>query len=236
MPVARTVALLLLCALAGAACAKAPDPGPDPRAKAAFDRTKRTQATYALYSWNWVKGSGFETGPHWSAEFHRSSLHRVETPHVRIVADCAAGTGTMLQVNSGKTESSSAIAGAACGINSNFPIRDLEWLGRKATRFGPVDLLRVLDPADERIYAVDQAGALVASEIFPRDKAAASCLQQEPLAVERVLPAEDMFTVGSLKRSFAAVRFQSPPNAYSGDLWLGTRRCISVIPDLIRDP
>ena len=223
---ARPLALLLLCTLAGAACAKAAETKPDPRARAAFDRTKRTQATYALYSWNWVKGAGFEPGPHWSAEFHRGNLHRVETPHVRLVADCAAGTGTMLQVESGKTQSNSAIAGAACGINSNFPIRDLEWLGRKATRFGPVDMLRVLDPADERIYAVDRAGVLVASEIFPRDRAAGSCLQQEPLAVETALPAEDMFSADSLRKSFAAPKFQSKPMAYVGDLWLGTRRCV----------
>jgi hypothetical protein len=222
----RTFLLLLVSTLAGAACAKAAEPGPDPRAKAAFDRTKRTQETYALYSWNWVKGSGLETGPHWSAEFHRGTLHRVETPHVRLVADCAAGTGIMLQVDSGKTESNSAIAGAACGINSNFPVRNLEWLGRKATRFGPVDMLRVIDPADERIYAVNGAGVLVASEIFPRSKAEGSCLQQEPLAVESTLPAEDMFSAQSLRKSFAAARFQSRPKAYVGDLWLGTRRCV----------
>jgi hypothetical protein len=63
----RTFALLLLVTLGVAACAEAAEPAPDPRAKAAFDRTKRTQETYALYSWNWVKGSGLEPGPQWSA-------------------------------------------------------------------------------------------------------------------------------------------------------------------------
>jgi len=223
---ARALALWLFFAVAGAACAEAAEPAPDPRAKAAFERTKRTRETYALYSWNWVKGSGFETGPHWSAEFHRGTLHRVETPHVRLVADCAAGTGTMLRVDTGQIENGAAVAGAACGINSNFPVRNLEWLGRKATRFGTLDMLRVVDHADERLYAVDQAGVLVASEIFPRDKASGSCLQQEPLAVEKALPAEDMFSEASLQKSFAADRFQSPPKAYVGDLWLGTRRCV----------
>ena len=132
----------------------------------------------------------------------------------------------MFRVDTGEIESGAAVAGAACGINSNFPIRNLEWLGRKATRFGTLDRLRVVDPADERLYAVDQAGVLVASEIFPRDKEAGSCLQQEPLAVERTLPAEDMFSEQSLRKSFAAPRFQSPPRAYVGDLWLGTRRCV----------
>lgn len=222
----RPFLLLLFCTLAGAACAKAAEPEPDPRAKAAFDRTKRTQETYALYSWNWVKGSGFESGPHWSAEFHRGDLHRVETPHVRIIADCAAGTGTMFQVDSGQTESNASLARAACGINSNFPIRNLEWLGRKTTRFGALDMLRVVDSSDERIYAVDQAGVLVASEIFPLDKGSARCLQQEPLAVEKTLPAEDMFSAASLRKSFAAPRFEAPPKAYVGDLWLGARRCL----------
>jgi hypothetical protein len=211
---------------AGNACAKAPEPGPDPRAKAALDRTKRTQETYALYSWNWVKGSGSDAGPRWSAEFHRGNLHRVETPHVRIIADCAAGTGSMFEVHSGRTESNASIAGAACGINSNFPIRKLEWLGRKTTRYGALDVLRVVDSADERIYAVDPAGVLIASEIFPRANGAGFCLQQEPLAVEKSLPAKDMFSAESLRKSFAARRFERPPTAYVGDLWLGARRCV----------
>ena len=72
----------------------------------AFERTKRTRATYALYSWNWIKGDGFEGGPQWSAEFHRGTLHRVETPRFRVVADCAAGTGAMIDVDSGRIERS----------------------------------------------------------------------------------------------------------------------------------
>lgn len=223
---ARTLGLWLACALAGTSCAEAAAPGPDARAKAAFERTKRTRATYALYSWNWIEGAGFEGGPQWSAEFHRGTLHRVETPRFRVVADCAAGTGAMIDVDSGRIESNSAIAGAACGINSNFPIRNLEWLGRTETRFGTVDRLRVVDPEDERIYAVSRAGVLVASEVFPRGKGTGSCLQSEPLAVEKTLPARDMFSEASLSRSFAAARFGAPPRAYSGDLWLGTRRCV----------
>lgn len=222
----RLRGLSLLCAAMVAACADSAEPAPDPRALAALERTRTTRATYALYAWNWVKGSGYGTGPRWSAEFHRGHLHRVETPHVRLIADCSARTGTMLQVDSGKIESGAAIAGAACGIQSNSPVRALEWLGRKESRFGPVDMLRVTDPADERIYAVDPSGVLVASEIFPRDKAAGYCLQQEPLAVERSLPAEDMFSQESLRTSFAAARFQAPPEAYAGDLWLGARRCV----------
>ncbi|HYJ82478.1 MAG TPA: hypothetical protein VEW26_06510, partial [Allosphingosinicella sp.] len=79
-----------------------------------------------------------------------------------------------------------------------------------------------------RLYAVDDKGALVASEIFPRDPAAGYCVQQEPLAVERGLPAEDMFSTQSLDRSFAATRFQAAPRAPVGDLWLGERRCVGV--------
>lgn len=223
----RALALLLIGATAASAtCAKSAEPAPDPRAQAAFERTKRTRETYALYSWNWVKGAGLEISPQWSAEFHRGNLHRVETPQVRVVADCAAGTGAMIEVASGRTESGAAAAGAACGINSNFPIRNLEWLGRKNSRFGALDMLRVLDSGDERIYAVDRAGVLVAAEVFPRDEGTGSCLQQEPLAVEKVLPAEDMFSEESLQSSFAEARFQSPPKAYIGDLWFGARRCV----------
>ena len=220
------LALAVFGACAAAAAAETAEPAPDPRARAVFERTKQTRATYALYSWNWVKGSGFETGPHWSAEFHRGPLHRVETPHVRLVADCSAGTGTMLRVDSNETESGAGVARAACGINSNFPLRSLEWLGRKSSRFGPVETVRILDRSDERIYAVDESGVLVASEIFPRDPKATYCVQQEPLAIERRLPGTDMFSPRSLSRSFAAERFATPPEAAVGDLWLGTRRCV----------
>jgi hypothetical protein len=89
-----------------------------------------------------------------------------------------------------------------------------------------VDMLRVVDPADERIYAVDRAGVLVASEIFPRGKVPGSCLQQEPLAIEKTMPAEDMFSKASLQQSFAAGRFAARPKTYVGDLWLGARRCV----------
>jgi hypothetical protein len=221
--VLSAVALVLLGASTSAAVT---EPAPDPRARAVFERTKQTRATYALYAWNWVRGSGFEAGPHWSAEFHRGNLHRVETPHVRVVADCGARTGTMLHVGTNRIESGAGVAGAACGINSNFPLRNLEWLGRRSSRFGPVETLRILDLADERIYAVDETGVLVASEIFPRDPAATYCVQQEPLAIERKLPAKDMFSTKSLGRSFAAGRFLASPTAAVGDLWLGTRRCV----------
>jgi hypothetical protein len=219
-------ALLLGLAASGDAGASPAEGADDARARAAFDRTKRTDATYALYSWNWVKGAGFETGPHWSAEFHRGRLHRVETPHIRVVADCAAGTGTLLNVATGRSETGPAPARAACGINSNSPIRNLEYLGRVDSRFGKLDRLRIRDAADERLYAVDDSGVLVASEIFPRDPAAGYCVQQEPLAIERSLPAQDMFSRRSLDRSFAATRFEAAPGAPVGDLWLGERRCV----------
>jgi hypothetical protein len=219
-------AILVGLAALGIAGATSAEPAPDARARAVFDRTKQTQATYAHYSWNWVKGSGFATGPHWSAEFHRGRLHRVETPHIRVVADCAAGTGTFFHVETGEGEDSPAAARAACGINSNVPLRSLQWLGRKPSRFGPVDVVRILDPAEERIYAVDDDGVLVSTEIFPRDPAAEYCVQQEPLAIERALPADDMFSKDSLRRSFAAPRFETVPEAPTGDLWISERRCV----------
>jgi hypothetical protein len=224
--VARGLFFWLVFALAADASARPAPPSSDARAGAVFERTKQARATYALYSWNWVKEAGSGAGLQWAAEFHRGSLHRVETPNIRVVADCAAGTGTMLQVDSGETRSGPGIAGAACGINSNFQIRRLQWLGRKATRFGPLERLRILDPANERLYAVDRDGILVAAEIFPRDGAGGGCLQQEPLALEKTLPAQNIFSEESLGKSFAAPRFRSPPKAYSGDLWLGSRRCV----------
>jgi hypothetical protein len=225
----RALALLLICALAGPALAKKPRPTKrpaDPRAQEVFDRTKAIEATYALYDWNWRRGNDGHVSLHWSAEFHRGSLHRMETPHLRAVADCSARKGTLVEVPSGRTESHAWIANAICGIRSDKIMYSLEYVGRRNSRFGPIDTIRVTELLNERFYGVNQAGIIVAAEYFSTDSALKGCVQTEPLAVEKELPAADMFSVESLARSFVPEKYQKGPEAPAGDLWSGSRRCV----------
>ena len=196
----------------------------DPRA--VVERTRTTESTYALYAWNWVRDPDGSRRREWSAEFHSGTRHRVETPAVRIVADCAAHTGTALDVTSGESIEGPSVAAAACGISAHAPVRSLEWLGRRDSRFGPVDLLRLVDPENERTYAVSAEGILVAAEIFASDPQAAHCVQNEAVAVERTLPEGDFFSVESLARSVVADRYREPPEAAFADLWTRQLSCI----------
>lgn len=227
-PMRRALALLLLCVLSGPALAKKrPAKVPaEPKAQAVFERTKSIQATYALYDWNWRRGDDGQVSLHWSAEFHRGSLHRMETPDLRAVADCSARKGTLVEIRSGRTESHAWIANAICGIRSDKIMYSLEYVGRTTGRFGPVDTIRVTDLLNERYYAVDEAGIIVATEYFSTDAALKGCVQTEPLAVRKELPAADIFSVESLAQSFVPEKYQRGPETPAGDLWSGGRRCV----------
>ncbi|HEX8513624.1 MAG TPA: hypothetical protein VF688_11035 [Allosphingosinicella sp.] len=224
----RALILMLLCALAGPAPAKkrpAKIPA-DPKAQEVFDRTKNVRAAYALYDWNWRRGDDGRVSLHWSAEFHRGSSHRMETPDLRAVADCSTRKGTLLEIRSGLTQSHAWIANAICGIRSDKIIYGLEWVGRKDSRFGPVDTIRVTDLLNERLYTVDEVGIIVATEYFSRDAALKGCVQTEPVSIEKELPAADIFAVESLERSFVPEKYQKGPETPAGDLWSGSRRCV----------
>jgi hypothetical protein len=119
-----------------------------------------------------------------------------------------------------------AIANAACGIQSNSRVIEMEWLEQMDSRFGPVDRIRIVDPADDRLYAVNAQGVLVASEQFPRTASGRYCVQTRVIAVDNHLPEEDIFSAASLSRSVVPSRFRSRGEEDQGDLWLSHRRCI----------
>lgn len=218
-------ALLLLTAFAQATAA--PAAGDEAaRALAVLERTKTTRATYALYLWAWMEDADGGLRDEWAAEFHSGARHRVETPDVRIVADCDAQTGTALVVASGERITGRQVSQVACGINTVQPILEAAALGSLASRFGAVDRLRIVDADAERFYAVDRDGILVGAEIYRlRGR---GCLQNEPLAVERTLPDGDLFSEESLERSFVAERYRRAPERRIGDLWTPGRTCPSA--------
>lgn len=218
--------LLLLCALSGPASAKKRPAKVDPKAQEVFDRTKKVQATYAIYNWSWRRGYDGRISLHWSAEFHQGSKHRIENPDLRAVADCSTGEAAVLEPGGELIGNHAWMGDAICGIRSDKLVRRMEWVGRKDSRFGPLDTIRLIGFQEERIYTVDSTGILVATETFPTVSGLKSCVQTEPLAIEAELPAADIFSVASLIQSAVPEKYRTGPEAPVGDLWSGTRRCI----------
>jgi hypothetical protein len=198
----------------------------DPAAQAVVERTRTTTATYSVYHWDWIRLSNGEPYRQWSAEFHHGTRHRVESPLFRGVADCAAGTGTLLFLATGETRTGAAVARSACGIDSNEDVTSIELAGETGSAFGPAETVRLFAGGKERIYVVDRDGVLLAAEIFATAEGNSECLQSAPTALERSVPEGDIFSEDSLAYSVVAPRFQRPPAGNFGDYWIGDRRCI----------
>jgi hypothetical protein len=181
----------------------------DPRANQAIERSRKTNATYSLYMWNRITKADENPTEEWSAEFHNGTLHRVETLHLRVVADCAAVMGSWLNVDTGETATNAQAARVACGISSAAPLRSDEFVSRGKSRFGPVDRIRVTDDEVIRTYDVADNGALVAATISDLN----GTLRLENWAVDLrpTLPSEDIFSKESLQRSVVPDQYKQRP-------------------------
>jgi hypothetical protein len=183
----------------------------DPRATAVVERTHETRATYSLYVWTRITPPGREPIEEWAAEFNSGSMHRVETPRDRVLADCDAMTGTILHVVTGEMVRSPAAASMACGIDAQANIVRSKWLGRAETPFGPADRILLSFADGARSYEVAENGALLAETIFAAD----GNLRVTNSAIEMSasLPADDIFTEESLLRSVVPEQFKQKPAA-----------------------
>ena len=81
--------------------AMAETPGDTAKVAAIIARTKLTRTTYAAYFWNRIERAGQAPVEEWSAEFNAGPRHRVETPRDRVVADCAAQSGSAWSIARG---------------------------------------------------------------------------------------------------------------------------------------
>lgn len=201
----KEIAIAIL--MVAAACTAGSEVTSDPKAQEVVERTHRTTATFSLYSWNDVPDEGsIKDG--WSAEFHKGHLHRMEAPQVRMVADCARMTGTRLIVSTGELLSDPSVAKAACGINTNFEIDSVEWLGRHTSAFGVVDRVRVVAADATRTYDVLESGALATATY--EDPVGRPLVKNWAVAVLDNAP-DDIFTKESLARSAVPLEFQKEP-------------------------
>jgi hypothetical protein len=178
---------------------------------AVIARSKLTRSTYAVYFWNRIQPPGQEAAEEWSAEFNSGSLHRVETPRDRLIADCAAHTGTYLSLVTHEVVTGPQIAGVACGINTNRPFLALEALGRVKIRFIDADRVRVTDAENVRTYDISDDGIILRTTFETNDARHLLVLDVEAVEVSRSLPSSNIFDEASLNMSFVPDRLKAAP-------------------------
>ena len=180
------------------------------KVKEVVDRTKTTQTTYTVYTWNELSRDGTQV-QEWAAEFHSGDKHRVETPRDRLIADCRAQTGSGLTPATGETLEGLAVARAACGINTNKAFLAIEWQGEVKTPFGMADRVRLVDKDDIRTYDVSPSGVIVRATYARNSPDAPVELMSEAVSILSELPSPDMFDKASLTKSYVPDRFRAAP-------------------------
>jgi hypothetical protein len=174
-------------------------------------RTKTTSATYSLYSWNRITPPGRPPNEEWSAEFNDGPLHRVETPRDRLIANCVERSGTAYSIPTDRTFSGPAVAGVACGINTNKPIIAIRYIGHFVDRAGQADRVEVTDAENIRTYDVTSDGILIRTIFALNTPERPVVLDVETEAVLRTLPRQDMFDAASLSQSVVPEAYKKPP-------------------------
>jgi hypothetical protein len=180
---------------------------------ALITKTRITQTTYSLFSWNRINPPNGEIIEEWSAEFNSGNFHRVETPRNRIIANCQAMTGTMIDLDTGKLNSGKSIANAACGINANIEILSAKKIGRIKTEFGIADGIEIVDAYQIRTYHISKNGILLAATIYGKQQDRPIFLKNWATHVDNALPSDNVFSKASLYKSFVPKRWQQSSSA-----------------------
>jgi hypothetical protein len=206
----RATAAALLCVAAAAAVPTVS--AETTTAETVVARTKSPPSDYSLYQWTEVRPDDTSRFSFWAAEFHRGSLHRVETPMDRLVADCSAMTGTHLSLVTGETKSGRDVAETACGIdmaNAGAP----DYAGRLDSGYGALDIIKLRKDQLDRVYWISPAGLIIQSEFRKGSDANDWVLRNWAIRVEMTSPSEKMFSPDSLSASFVPIHIQAGPAA-----------------------
>lgn len=195
------------CIIAACAVAKPIDN----EIQALIDNTRNTRETYSLYSWNILFPQGADEVQEWSAEFHSGTKHRVETPRDRLIADCSTMEGSHLNIAADEVVRGPEVAKAACGIQANSKIESARRLGERSTPFGTSTQIEIIDPVHVRTYDIDAGGILLGATISDKDDQRTLRLKSVAVAVEKALPAEDIFSEESLEESVVAEQYRVAP-------------------------
>lgn len=164
-----------------------------------IERTKTTQARYALVSRNEIRRDD-ATIHEFSAEFNRGDLHRVETPRDRIVANCRTGWNAHLNVATGVITHDDAASGMACGVYTGDGLLNAEITGTRSSQFGLLQQLKIRTIGGlTRTYEIAPNGAILSEEII--DPAGKPRLLTTVMSLSDRLPSVDIFSEASLARS-----------------------------------
>lgn len=200
----------LLLAVISVSCS-AQSPAISSDAVALIERTRTTDATYSLFLWNRIDVDDV-LSEEWSAEFHSGHLHRVETPNVRVIANCALQTGHMLDLRTGAQKSGPEVARGACGINANTKMQSARVRGMIDTSFGKARRIELIDEADVRVYDIAASGALLRTTYAAKASPEKYIIITEARAFSTDKPDPTMFSRASLNRSFVPDPYRQPPD------------------------
>jgi hypothetical protein len=185
-------------------------PAIDKRAAEVFLRTRRVSTTYAVYQWNEVADNLHTGRSEWAAEFHSGKMHRVETPSVRVVADCSTLAGFMYDVAKKQVIADPSAGAYACGINLGAIPRVLEFVRQVRSVYGPLDVIHVIDDRDDRFYGVSAAGVIITTD-YTSLKDDGHCLQGTTIALSDKLPQGDLFSEASLNETAVPEKYRTEP-------------------------
>lgn len=172
-----------------------------PEVRAVIERSRNPTTDYTSFHVDRVV-SGGERFIATSAEYHRRTMHRVETRPTRMLIDCATGAGVAYDVGAGTTRRMQGAAGI-CGIADAEPVLSSRLLPAETGRFGRTDIVELTGPDFVRRYAVTQDGILASSNYTPRRADVGARVETIHAEIRRGSPDPAMFEEASLARAFA---------------------------------
>lgn len=212
--VRRLAALALVMGAAFSSATAAPQAA-DESAEALIQRTKAPSATYSLYQWAVQRGEEGQVMDAWFAEFNSGDWHRVERPMGRAIANCRTHMGYIYIVETGEIRANDQVWITACGVSTFDQILSADRLPAiTMPGYGKLDMLKVGEARTNRLYAIDRNGILIRAQWTATNGSPSPCMQIEPIAMQPKLPAKDMFTPESLKRSFMPEKYMTRPKDF----------------------
>jgi hypothetical protein len=191
---------VILAAVLAACSARAQEPVP-PEVRAVIERSRNPTTDYTSFHIDRVV-SGGERFTATTAEYHRGTQHRIETPQTRTLIDCATGLAIVYDVRARTTQRMEGGQGM-CGIADAEPVQSSRLLPAETGRFGRTDIVELTGPDFVRRYAVTQDGILASTKYTPRRPDHPYRVETVHAEIRRGSPDAAMFEEASLARAFA---------------------------------
>ena len=185
--------------------------GMSPEVRVVFERSRAPAADFSMIH----TGRAIVHGANSidvSAEFHRGSMHRVETAQQRVIANCRTGERIVYDVRADRIERSVRRDGGACGIGNPEAVLSSRLLPPVTGPWGRADMIELTGPDFVRRYAVTDDGILVAGDYIPRRPDVGLTIETVSAEVTRATPDAAMFEEGSLRRAFGPTRGGETPS------------------------